>query len=317
MRTFRARARPTIAIVALALLSAGGLVAGMPQTIVFDAIPNQFRQGSPFPIVAQASSGLAVTITSQTPAVCKVAFALVTLAGTGTCTIRATQGGNGTYNAATPVNRSFTVSQATAGTKLITAPGNPFGPGFSVMAPYFMATGDFNGDGIPDLVTVNNPNNSISIFLGNGGGGFTATAASPIAVGSSPIYAAVGDFDGDGVQDIAIANTSDITITVLRGLGTGAFTPFAGSPFDSEAGSNGPLSVSVGDFNGDGIQDLVVGNSDATLSVFLGNGSGGFTLHSSPTVGNQPGSIAVGDFNGDGIEDLAVANQNDNTVTIL
>src|SRR5271155_1320496 len=111
MRALTARGR---VIFALALWGALALpaLAGSSQTIAFDAIPNQILGVSPFPIVAPASSGLPVTFTSNLPAVCKTSGTMVMLLSVGTCSITAGQGGNGSFNAATPVTRMFTVTEA-------------------------------------------------------------------------------------------------------------------------------------------------------------------------------------------------------------
>jgi len=123
----------------------------------------------------------------------------------------------------------------------------------------------------------------------------------------------VGDFNGDGIPDLAAVNQYTYTLSVLLGNGDGTFT-LKSSP----SVGNDPISIAAGDFNGDGIPDLAVANSgDNTVTVLLGNGDGTFTTRSTPAVGNGPDSIAVGDFNGDGIPDLAVANGADNTVTVL
>jgi FG-GAP-like repeat len=75
---------------------------------------------------------------------------------------------------------------------------------------------------------------------------------------------------------------------------------------DFGAGST-PLSVAVGDFNGDGFQDLAVANAGSnSVSVVLDNGDGTFQTAVNFGAGTFPGSVAVGDFNGDGIQDLAV-----------
>jgi uncharacterized protein (TIGR03437 family) len=85
-------------------------VMGWSQSIAFPALANQVIGAAPFPISATASSGLPVSFASLTTYVCTVSGSTVTVAAIGTCTIRATQAGNTTYAAATPVNQSFTVA---------------------------------------------------------------------------------------------------------------------------------------------------------------------------------------------------------------
>jgi polyisoprenoid-binding protein YceI len=181
-----------------------------------------------------------------------------------------------------------------------------------------VAVGDFNGDGVLDAAVVSfNPNDvsvgELKVSLGNGDGTFTSKAQASIPA-SSPDFVVAGDFNGDGILDLAVANnTNPSSLTVLLGNGDGTFT-LKSSP----SVGNNPVSIAIGDFNGDGILDLAVANSsDNTVTVLLGNGDGTFTLKSSPAVGNGPDSVALGDFNGDGILDLAVANFSDSTVTVL
>ena len=93
-------------------------------------------------------------------------------------------------------------------------------------------------------------------------------------------------------------------VSVLLGKGDGTF-----QTQKTYAVGNGPNSVAVGDFNGDGKADLAVANYDNNVSVLLGNGDGTFQTQTTYAVGNGPRSVAVGDFNGDGKADLAVAGQ--------
>jgi hypothetical protein len=112
---------------------------------------------------------------------------------------------------------------------------------------------------------------------------------------------AVGDFNGDGIPDLAVANGS--AVSVLLGNGDGTFQAQV-----SYAAGIGPIFVAAGDFNGDGKLDLAVATSGG-VRVLLGNGDGTFqTTPISYVAGRTPQAVAVGDFNGDGAADLAVAN---------
>ena len=184
-------------------------------------------------------------------------------------------------------------------------------------APAGIAVGDFNGDGKLDLAVTNAFDNTVTILLGNGDGTFTPTASSPLAVGTEPLAVAVGDFNGDGKLDLAVANVGSNNVTIFLGNGNGTFTPASGSPV---AVGSGPNAVAVGDFNGDGKLDLAVSNSASNnVTILLGNGDGTFTpASSSPVaVGAGPTAVAVGDFNRDGRLDLGTANDAGNTVSVL
>jgi len=105
----------------------------------------------------------------------------------------------------------------------------------------------------------------------------------------------------------------DRTVSLFVGREDGTFQSL-GSIVVGEA----PSSVAVGDFNGDGAEDLAVANGYSdTVSVLLGNGDGSFQAARNFAAGRLPSSVAVGDFNGDGLPDLAVANLGSNNVSIL
>ena len=129
-------------------------------------------------------------------------------------------------------------------------------------------------------------------------------AAATFAINFKPFSVAVGDFNGDGKQDLATANSGSNDVSVLLGDGAGGF----GAATNFAAGTS-PVSVAVGDFNGDGKQDLAVANFNSNnVSVLLADGAGGFSAAVNFNTGTGPQSMAVGDFNGDGKQDLAVGN---------
>jgi uncharacterized repeat protein (TIGR01451 family) len=157
------------------------------------------------------------------------------------------------------------------------------------------------------FLTVRNPAASAS---------FTSATGSPITVGNGPFAIAVGDFNGDGIQDLAVANGGSSSVTILLGKGDGTFTAAAAPP----GTFSGPSAILAADFNGDGKLDLAVLNGgNNTVTILLGNGNGTFSLPNAatPTTGSNPLAFVAGDFNGDGKVDLAVANYRGNTVTIL
>src|SRR3989442_975233 len=138
-------------------------------------------------------------------------------------------------------------------------------------------------------------------------------ARGDFAVGPNPRPVAVGDFNGDGRPDLAVANNYSNDVSVLLGNGDGTF-----QPAQSYVVGNYPGSVAVGDFNGDGRPDLAVTNAISnTVSVLLGNGDGTFQPAQSFAAGLNPYSVAVGDFNGDGRPDLATVINGDRKSTRL
>jgi len=128
----------------------------------------------------------------------------------------------------------------------------------------------------------------------------TLQAAVNYPAGQFPWSVAVGDFNGDHTEDLAVVNLGS-RVSVLLGNGDGSFQP----PRSSAAGAY-PWSVAAGEFNGDGVDDLVVGSTYDGISVLLGLGDGTFGVPVKWVDGLYPSSAAVDDFNGDGRADLAV-----------
>ncbi len=176
---------------------------------------------------------------------------------------------------------------------------------------------DFNGDQKPDIAVANYGDNTVTILLGDGVGGFTAASGSPVSVGVQPTWIASGDFNGDGIVDLAVANfgSSSNSITILLGNGNGTFHQASGSPIS--VGAN-PWSVTVADTNNDGKADLIVPNgSSSNAYVLLGNGDGTFTTWSILPTGVSPRLAIAADFTGDGRSDIAVVNYNPGTISVF
>jgi hypothetical protein len=148
------------------------------------------------------------------------------------------------------------------------ADGAPFPAGRS---PFNVAVGDINGDHKPDIAiarysgSINDPSDDgIAILLGNGKGGFQPASGSPFDAGGAPVRVAAGDADGDGIDDVAVANLGSDDVTVLLG-GKDGITVAPGSPFPV---GRRPYAVTIGDLNGDGKSDLAVannGSNDVTI----------------------------------------------------
>src|SRR6185436_12956711 len=127
--------------------------------------------------------------------------------------------------------------------------------------PFSIVASDLNGDGRLDLVVPSFIASNVSLLLGNGFGGFGPAAGSPITAGSSPASVAVGDLNGDGKADLAVANDNSANVSILLGNGTGAFSQAAGSPI---AVGTFPQSIVAADLNRDGTLDLAVANEAAS-----------------------------------------------------
>ena len=178
------------------------------------------------------------------------------------------------------------------------APGSPFGVGSD---PHSVAIGDLNGDTKPDLVTANSDSDNVTVLLGDGSGGFAAAPGSPFGVGSDPTSVAIGDLNGDTKPDLVTANIGSNNVTVLLGDGSGGFAAAPGSPFGV---GTAPLSVAIGDLNGDTKPDLVTANSvsdDVTVllntrsapETTIDSGPSGLTNDPTPTFtfsSDEPGS---------------------------
>ena len=159
------------------------------------------------------------------------------------------------------------------------------------ISPAIVATADINQDGKLDLVTVNYSNGNtgtVSVLLGKGDGTFRSHVDSTVGLG--PDGLAIGDFNGDGIPDLAVANLIGNTMSVLLGKGDGTFQPHVDFPT-----LKFPLGMGAAGFSrrGSGSDDLVVTNDlSATAIVFLNEAATKISLKSSPNP-SQKGQAVV------------------------
>ncbi len=207
-----------------------------------------------------------------------------------------------------------------------------FSAGTTQARPVFVAIGDLNGDGKPELVTANGISGTVSVFQNTSTAGNISFADKiDLALDSYAESVAIGDLDNDGRPDLAIGILRNLTsssrvISIFRNniIGSGIIAAYFDSRIDLETGINtGPRSVALGDLDGDGKLDLTTANYDAnSVSVFRNISIVGtifFAAKTDFTTNGSPYSVVIGDLNGDGKPELVAANArtNDKSVSVF
>ena len=194
--------------------------------------------------------------------------------------------------------------------------GSPFNmtTGAAGYAPYGIDSGDFDGDGRPDVVVGNVGNNTFLRVILNKAGGWAVQAPITAVPAAQPNIVRVGDFDGDTKLDfIAVSRQAAGQVAFYKGDGVGGFT----KPNANIAVGTNPEAAAVGDINRDGFLDLVVPNFGSTnMHWMTGKGDGTFNPPVMINSAVQTNGVAIGDYNGDGKPDIAITGYNTGNVII-
>ncbi|HEY4107638.1 FG-GAP-like repeat-containing protein [Puia sp.] len=191
--------------------------------------------------------------------------------------------------------------------------------------PYDVIVSDLDGDGKPDLASVNAMANSVSVFRNTGaiGGPLSFDVNVDFSVGAGPMDLAVGDLDGDGKPDLAIVNNADASITILQNASTpGNIDLQRGTDVPTGTLNPGsPWALVMADFDGDGLPDIASLNQlDNTVSIHKNTSTPG-SPSIAPNVdypcGDVPWALATADFDGDGLPDLAIVDNTSANITLL
>jgi outer membrane protein assembly factor BamB len=179
-----------------------------------------------------------------------------------------------------------------------------------------VVTGDFNGDGAPDVALTSMGADRVEVYLGDGQGGLSGPTITPLGAGAAPRALAGGHLDGNSTLDLVVANAGAAanSVSILLGNGDGTFGAAPGSP---RAVGPAPWGVALGDFDGNGILDVVTANNTgASLTVLLGTGGGAFGAPATLALDGAAIAVAALDVTGDGKVDVAAVTAT-NTLNLL
>jgi hypothetical protein len=192
-----------------------------------------------------------------------------------------------------------------------------------------VVAGDLDGDGKPDVVTVNNGSGTVSLLrnISTPGSITTSSFAAKVDIAvldGGPVQVAIGDLDGDGKPDLIVTCYLPQTVTVFRNTSTvGSLTTSSFAPgIDFPLGGRGHTPA-IADLDGDGKPDVaVVTELDSLLSIFRNVSTPGSFTNSSFasrvdfSTGYNAWGVAIGDLDGDGRPDIIFCNQYDGTISI-
>lgn len=194
-----------------------------------------------------------------------------------------------------------------------------------------VAVADLDGDGKPDLITVDRMTNTFSVLRNTSTSGTITTSSFAAKVDfstdSTPGFVVVGDLDGDGKPEIVVANQFKNTITVYKNkANSGSITTSSfATPVKLLTDTLSlPTSVAIADMDGDGKAELIIVNSYRDkVSVLKNIGAKGvvssatFAAAINYTTGTGPTTVVVADIDGDGKPDMAISNFSAKSVSVL
>ena len=194
--------------------------------------------------------------------------------------------------------------------------------------PSGMLLADFDGDDIGDLIVALGNDNAVTFLKGRGDDEFFDPPGAQTEVGTAPAGLASADLTGDGERDLVVINeggdSAPGSVSILRGAGNGTFSVILqqdpaepGEMVAELTAELGTKAVALGNIDGDPALDVLALNTrDNSISIFTGDGTGGFTPRGTIETGASPQDLALADFDGDGNLDLIVAESNDDVVAV-
>ncbi len=172
------------------------------------------------------------------------------------------------------------------------------------------------------MLTANLRSGDVTVLLGDGEGGFRPAPGSPFAAGDAPFAVAAGDFDGDGIPDLAVASSASNStgrgrdgLILLRGDGHGGFAPFDGAVEPLPTGA-APVAVAACDLDGAGRDEAITADYNGG-SVTTASWSEAGAVTPTRSVGSNPEALACGDLDGDGRDEVLVVLGGDDALVIL